>query len=311
VGYLLFWPIYWGRKTLLPWIESPIPEKAAYLNESFFFLREGIALALLVLSAMELLYFSLRGDVLAVRRNGELPAETGRKFWQAQVGASIVYSGLYVLVLTLVSWDLVMSLSPKWVSTLFGPYFFTGCLYTAIAALAVTAGLSFYKTPLRRYIDSGHFHSLGMTLFAFLMVFGDFLFSQYLLIWYGNKPDETSFLLARFRFAPWEGLSIAAGVMAVLLPFFVLLSRSVKHKPVAVLSVSIVILAGMWLERYILVVPSLWKRGPAPLGWIELSITAGFLGLMAFCVLVFLKSCPLLPLSDPLLQKGLRQAPQS
>lgn len=312
LSYGLFWLIFWGRKTLLPWVSAPIPQKAPYLNVPFFFAREGALLLILVLCSMALLYFSLKGDLEAVRRKGEIEPEKSQKLWRAQIGASIVFSGLYVLILTVVSWDLIMSLSPEWVSTLFGPYFFIGCLYSAIALLAVSAGISFYKTPLRRYLGSSHFHSLGMTQFAFLMVFGDFFFSQLLLIWYGNKSDEAKFLIERFAFSPpWGTLSIAAGIMTLLLPFLVLLSRKVKLKPFAISILSLFILSGMWLERYILVVPSLWKHPTIPLGWIEVLISIGFLGLMGLSMLVFLWRYPLLPLSDPLLEKGLERAKKS
>ncbi len=310
VAYFLFWLIFWGRKTLLPWITSPIPEKALYLNAPFFFAREGIGLLLLVLSAIALLYFSLKGDVEFLHRDGELSSERIQKLRQLQVGASIVFSGLYVLIMTYVSWDLVMSLSPKWVSTLFGAYFFTGCLYTAIAALSVSAGLAFYRTGLRHHIKSNNFHALGKTLLAFLMVFGDFLFSQYFLSWYGNKPDETRFFLERFRFEPWAGISIAAGIMILPFPFVVLLNRKIKMLPLPMMVLAIVILTGMWFERFLLVVPSLWTHETLPLGWIELIISLGFLGLMAFCMLVFLRLFPLLPLSDPLLRKDLEPAIQ-
>ncbi|MGC8494563.1 MAG: hypothetical protein ACP5SH_22805 [Syntrophobacteraceae bacterium] len=283
-----------------------MPQKALYLNVPFFFGREGGLTLLLILSAFAIIYFSLKGDIEIVR-NGGIPEEKTARLWKAQFGASILYTGLYVLIMTIISWDLVMSLSPKWVSTLFGPYFFTGCLYTAIAALAVSAGLAFYKTPLGRHVKPEHFHSLGMTLFGFLMVFGDFFFSQYLLIWYGNKPDETKFLITRFRFAPWEGISIAAGLLTLLFPFVVLLSREVKFKPYALAAVALFIMTGMWLEKYVLIVPSLRHSGGVPLGWLEALVTLGFLGLMGLCMLIFLRSYPLLPLSDPLLEKSFKE----
>ena len=83
-------------------------------------------------------------------------------------------------------------------------------------------------------------------------------------------------------------------------PFVVLLSRKVKQKPVVMVTLASIILAGMWLERFLLVVPSLWKGAEFPLGWIEVLITAGFLGAVGFSLLIFFRRFPLLPLSDPL-----------
>ena len=179
---------------------------------------------------------------------------------------SYLFAALYVLVMTIISWDLIMSLTPEWYSTLFGPYFFIGCLYTALAAIFVLTVTSRSKTNLTTILRPKHFHDLGKMQLAFLMVTGDFFFSQYLLIWYGNVPEETKFLILRFRYTPWESLSVAVLIMIFAIPFVLLLNRRIKMKPRLMLGLSLIILAGMWLQNFLLVVPSLWKDSALPPG---------------------------------------------
>ena len=213
---------------------------------------------------------------------------------------------LYALVLTLIGFDLVMSLSPHWHSTLFGAYYFVGSFYSALAALAVLSFFAVRKGDLKEFIQPKHFHDLGKLLLAFCLVTGDFFYSQFLVIWYGNLPFETRYVLLRIRESPWDLFAWTVLLIAFAMPFAVLLSRKVKTKPLPMMVLGAVILVGMWLERFLLVVPSLWKESAIPLGLTELLITAGFFGIMGLCVLFFLQRFPVLPVGDPLFRESLR-----
>ncbi len=200
-----------------------------------------------------------------------------------------------------------MSLSPEWHSTLFGMYFFTGGFYSALAGLMVLAVISVKAFRLGRFVQVGQFHDLGKLLLGFCLVTGDFFFSQFLVIWYGNLPEETRFVITRVNSAPWKPLAWTVLAVCFALPFVVLLSRKAKRRPVLMVTLSGIILIGMWLERFLLVAPSLWKGKDLPLGLLELLISLGFLGLMALSLLWFFKRFPLLPLTDPLFLDSLEE----
>ncbi len=317
VSFLLFWVLFWGRKTLFPWITEPVAKKAFWLNVPFFFAREGIGLFILTAAAVALVVISVkrdrdwmrtptgsRFDAPATDADGSKPAP-GEEARPSERFLSYLFAALYVLVMTIIAWDLIMSLTPEWNSTLFGPYFFIGCLYTALSAIFVLTVTSRSKTELASVLRPKHFHDLGKMQLAFLMVTGDFFFSQYLLIWYGNVPEETRFLILRFRDTPWESLSVAVLVMIFAIPFVLLLNRRIKMKPRLMLGLSLIILSGMWLQNFLLVVPSLWEDSTLPLGILEFLVSAGFFGTVGLCLIVFLRHVPLLPVADPLFRKEL------
>jgi hypothetical protein len=118
-------------------------------------------------------------------------------------------------------------------------------------------------------------------------------------------PEETRYVILRVKLTPWEPLAWVVLFMIFLLPFFVLLGRRTKLNRVAMMLLSLMIIIGMWLERFLLVAPSLWKKESIPLGLTEILVTAGYLGIVGLCVTGFLKRVPILPVSDPLFRKSI------
>jgi hypothetical protein len=299
VLYVLFWVLFLGRERLFPWIHEPVHGKEAWLSVGFLFARDGVGLLILTGASVALVCQSVRGDILA-----GLPGNGASRAWRAQKVLSPILGILYSLVLSLVAFDLIMSLDPHWLSTLFGAYYFIGSLYTAIAAVLLLACLLWKREGFEGRIGQKHFHDLGKLLLAFCLVTGDFFYSQFLVIWYANMPEEVQYVILRVNHAPWAPLAWTVLVMCFALPFVVLLSRRIKLNPWAMLVLSVVLLCGMWLEKLLLVAPSLWKGGSLPLGLLELAVTAGFVGAMGLCVEAFLSRVPALPVSDPLFQRG-------
>jgi hypothetical protein len=136
---------------------------------------------------------------------------------------------------------------------------------------------------------------LGKLLLGFNLTYLAMVWAQYIVIWYGNLPEETHFVILRIWQKPWALLSWSVLALSVLIPFLVFLSRRAKQVPWLVLCVGVSISAGLWIERYVLIVPSLWSGPRAPFGWIEVGITAGFLGAAGLSYLFFLKNFPLFP----------------
>jgi hypothetical protein len=320
VAWVLLGVLFLGREHLFPWIRQPVAGKTWWLNVGFLFGRDGLGLLLLTAAALALVYHSVKADLdWNSRQAAGNPSEArppipptsanadGGRNWRAQVVLSPVYAILYALVLSVIAIDLIMSLDPHWVSTLFGAYYFIGSLYTALAMLLVMALWSRKALGLEPFLQTKHFHDLGKLLLGFCLMTGDFFYSQFLVIWYGNLPEEAKYVILRIRFSPWEPLAWTVLVTCFALPFVVLLSRKIKTKPFPMLVLCMVILVGMWLERFLLVAPSLWRGMEIPLGPMEIAITAGFLGVMGGCVLTFLQRFPILPVGDPLMQRAIER----
>ena len=309
-SFLLFWVLFAGRGKIFPWIREPLPLKAAWLNINFLFVRNGLCLFLLTVVSMALVYFSIRGERgIHLQADGDRnrSRDQGEKNLQKQTILSPILAILFALGFSLMGFDLVMSLSPHWYSTLFGMYFFTGAFYSSLAFVFLLS-LLFVKTlPLRDFVGERQFHDLGKLLLGFCLMTGDFFFSQFLVIWYGNLPEETRFVILRVNSAPWKHLAWTVLFLGFALPFMVLLSRKAKMRRRLMLVVSSIILIGMWLERFLLVAPSLWKGQDLPLGFSELLISLGFMGLMSLSLLWFFKRFSSLPVSDPLFQKILEE----
>ncbi len=304
VGFLLFWVLYFGRMEILPWVREPVPGKQMWLNVPFLFARNGAGFFLLAVVSLAMIYFSVKSDrewILGFKEG----AGGFSLAWKRQRILSPILGLLYAFVLTLTGFDLVMSLDRHWYSTLLGGYFFVGSFYTGVAALYLLALLLGDNGELKEHLIPRHFHDLGKLVLAFCLFTGYLFYAQFLTIWYGNLPEETRYVILRVKLTPWEPLAWVVLFMIFLLPFFILLSRRVKLKKPSMILLSLMILTGMWLERFILVAPSLWKKGNLPLGFTEVFVTAGYLGVMGLCLTAFLKRVPILPVSDPLFRKSI------
>jgi hypothetical protein len=274
VGFFLFFGLYFGRSLIFPWVTHPIPQKAAWLNIPFLFARDGIALGAMAAASYAFIRVSRADDARAwtiAADDIELPPHSIRVF------APLV-AVLFAVVYTLIAFDLVMSLAPVWRSTLFGWYFFAGAFWSGLAAMALVA------TVLRGRLGEHNLftnpvvmHDFGKMVFAFSVFWVYLLFSQYIVIWYGDLPVETFFIVQRVHHMPWSPLSVACVVLIWLIPFTVLMSVRTKKTPLILGTVSALGLIGMWLERYVLVVPSL-SLDAIPFGPTQFLISIGFLG---------------------------------
>lgn len=310
VACVLFWVLYFGREHIFDWIHNPVPEKASWLNVGFLFIRDGAALILLTAVGMAIVYHSVRMDSFGPAGGDREEAAVKRvenTSTRAQKILSPIYGILYAFVLTLIAFDLIMSLEPHWYSTLFGAWYFMGCFYTGLAAVILLMVYGSRVMGLGPFVRPVQFLSIGQLLLGFCLITGDFFFTQILIIWYANMPEETGYVLTRMREHPWSVLAWVVLFSCYIVPFGVLLSRRIKMRIVPMVLLSVLILTGVWLERMLLVAPALWKEGTLPLGVQEILITAGFAGLVFLCVHLFLRRFPALPLRDPMFLEMIRE----
>ncbi len=279
VGFFLFFGLYFGRAAIFPWVKHPIAQKAAWLNIPFLFARDGIGLGLIALVSSAFVRISRSEESRAwtiATREIEMPPHSIR------VVAPLL-AVLYAVVYTLIAFDLIMSLAPVWRSTLFGWYFFAGCFWSGLTAMALIAVL------LRRRLGANNLftnptvmHDFGKMVFAFSIFWVYLLFAQYIVIWYGDLPVETFFIVQRVHHMPWSPLSVACVVLIWAIPFCALMSVWAKQTGWVLGPVAALGLIGMWLERYVLVVPSL-SPDAIPFGPAQFLISIGFLGLFLIC----------------------------
>ena len=166
-----------------------------------------------------------------------------------------------------------MSLDRQWFSALIGGFVFVGNLYMGIAFLGVAAVCLHARLGYSTRVSREQLYDIGRILLGFCMLWGYLFWSQYLVIWFGDLPDETAFVAKRTVDAPWAPLSWVVLAVAFAIPFVLLLSREIKRHPAGLLTVAGIVLGGMWLERFILVTPSLWTGDHLPIGPLEILVT--------------------------------------
>ena len=302
-----------GAPTYLPWTHAVEPRIAPYLNVPFLYIRTLVGLGLLWWLSRDLVRTSLRTDAHLLKNHvaAELKpsyeklsegwrGDEAEVNWQRNRLAARApqITLLYAVVFTLLAWDWVMSLTPNWVSTLFGWWFFMGAFLSGIAMTAFLATQLRPKYRLEAYITPHHFWDVGKAVFAFSIFWVYQFWSQYLPIWYANLPEETWWVFLRFE-EPWRVPAFTAFTLIFLLPFLGLMNMATKKSPFWLALFSLIVLAGVWLERHVLVMPSL-EPAKVWIGLPEVGVTIGFLGVFGWAVQGFLTRYPCVKVADVL-----------
>jgi hypothetical protein len=288
--------LYFGRQYYLTWLRGGAPpaggvgDRGVWLNVPSVYARDlGSMVVLLILAAAYV--GTYRASDRAAAPVETAPEARRRKADRRLSSLGVILCAWFAITFTLIAFDQIMSLAPAWFSALFGAYFFAGALYEGIAALIIMALL------LRRWLGIGgmigtqQLQDLGNLMLAFAMIMTYFFFSQALVIWYGNLPLETSFVLPRIHYQPWQMLCWIIVWTAYLGTFSLLVIREMKENPRTLFAVAAFVLASMWLERYLLVIPSLQaKPGISPV--LALLISLGFGGVFVATAAAFLARCP-------------------
>src|SRR3989454_3798635 len=223
---------------------------------------------------------------------------------------AIVIIPVAVSVHTIVSWNFAMAPVPMWHSTIFGPYFVAGAIFIGIAALILAMAVLRRFLHLEEYLHPVHFENLGKLLLMMSLLWAYFVFAERLTTWYGNEPSEMAVFWSTQRggFAP---LFRAMVVCNFVIPFPLLAIKKLRTITGTVIA-SATIVAGMWLERFLIIVPSLsHKYLPYAWGtyrptWVEITLTAGTFAAMALFYLLFAKFVPIISVWE--LKAGTRGA---
>jgi hypothetical protein len=291
VAVLLFQP------SLYPWTAHPAageeaasPLRAVWLTRPFFLLRALAYLALWLTFAWLIVRNSRLQD-----RTGDPALTTSNS--RLSAGFLVVFG----ITCWLSSYDWLMSLEPDWFSTMFGVYHFAGLFLSALAAITLLA-VCMRRGPLQAFVTEDRLHDLGTLVFGFSSFWMYTWFCQYLLIWYTNHPDETTWIVRRST-GPWPALVLLALGLNWGIPFLVLLFRQAKRRPVLLAVVALCILAGRWVDLFLIVCPARAEPLAAP-GLLEAGLAVGAAGLFVFLVLRALSQASLVPVKDPLVGGG-------
>ncbi|MCH8810337.1 MAG: hypothetical protein IID07_00800 [Gemmatimonadetes bacterium] len=326
ISFVLFLPMLGLGEAYFPWVaemaQDPIldpilAKKAPYLNMTFLLLRNVIGVLLLFGVSLYFAYLALRPDMGLT--GGHADADRGREWWREllsrgwlgqEVEEVVSYRRMtrlapafviiYALMMSILSYDWVMSLEPHWYSTMMGPWFFMGAFWSGIAATAVA--VTFLKRGdnlLDKAMGRQQMHDLGKLTFAFSVFWAYLFFAQYLVIWYGKLPWEQIWIIHRAE-EPWGKWSAALIVMCFVVPFAGLLGRKPKMSPLILRSIAIVLLSGLWLEKHLMVAPSIRSPDTPTLGVTELLVALMFLGIFLFAVRWFLSTFPLIQVWQPM-----------
>ena len=303
LSFVLFLLLFIGRTHIFPWLHEDLHGKEVWLNIPFLFWRDFFGLLILYLLGFAYLF-----NALQLKYDPNQPMGEIRKYiynaWKQNhpnperiKSRMTVWGGLYILafalVLSLIGFDLVMSMDPHWVSTLFGAYHFVKSFFVGLGALIILAAIIRIKQGEASSIMTNHFHDIGKLFFGFCLLWADFFYVQLMVIYYGNIPEETHYVIVRTMLAPWNKLAWTIFIVCFVGPFFILLNQRIKTKPVLMLAICSVVIVGIWLEHLLLLGPALSHDAQAiPLSLSDGLISLGFLGLMAIAVGYFIKVFP-------------------
>ncbi|MCR4316337.1 MAG: hypothetical protein NUW37_08320 [Planctomycetes bacterium] len=267
-----------------------LDSKSWWLSKNFFYVRMVLYL---------LIWIGLAN--LLVKNSRKQDMDKNVSHTKANLKVSSIFLPLFGLSFSAASVDFIMSVEPHWFSTIFGVYCFAGLFVSSLAMITMITILLKRRGYLT-FVNEEHFQDLGKLMFGMSTFWAYIWFSQFMLIWYSNMPEEVGYYEVRFNGEYRFLFFLNVGVNWVL-PFFALLPRPNKRNMNIMFATSAVILVGHWLDLYLMVFPAYYS---APVfGWTEIGIFLGAIGMFVLATFTYLGKANLVPSGDPYLQESL------
>lgn len=303
-GVILLIMYFIGRHDLFHWTHSYLYDpndsrfdaildgKHAYLNEPFYLIRMVLFVAVWYIFFRLLRKRSLQEDL-----------QGGTEFFQKQRKISILFIVFLAYSSVSAAWDWIMSIDPHWFSTMWGWYVFASWWITALAAITLVI-VVLKENGYLKIVNQNHLHDLGKFVFAFSIFWTYIWFAQFLLIYYANLPEESTYFVSRWLASPiYKPLFYVNVIANFFFPFLVFMTRDSKRHTVFLKIVTIVVLSGHWVDFYLMVTPGVLK-GHGGIGFMEIGTILVFGSAFLFMFLTNLSKVPLIAKNHPLLEEA-------
>lgn len=298
---ILFIPIALGLHALYPWADAahvagdPILQwKQPYLNVPFFLARAAIYFIAWNAIAFFLNKWSVEQDTTG-------DPGVSRRMQLLSAGGLLAYG----LTITFAGFDWLMSLEPHWFSTIYGVLIMGGQALSAMAFSIIVLAWLVRRAPFNELITANHFHDLGNLMMGFTMLWTYFGFSQYLIIWAANIPEETEWYIHRTA-GGWQFIALVLVIFHFAVPFLVLLHRAIKRNAAMVSRVAALILVMRFFDLYWLSAPAFAHGGGPHVHWLDIALPISLALIWLGYFVYQLRGRALLPLHDPEFREALK-----
>jgi hypothetical protein len=298
---------HWLNKDLYdsksPLFDHILNGKKGFLNPGFFLIWSAITIFLWWLLGKKMRSLSLQSD-----ENGHMDYETGKKW----IWTNTVYASLFCVVFTLtvastIPWLWLMSIDAHWYSTMYSWYTFASTFVSGMSLIALFV-IYLKNQGQLEYVTDEHLHDLGKFMFAFSVFWTYLWFSQYMLIWYSNQPEETKYFVERIGTAeksgPYHGIFFFNLIVNFLCPLLILMKRGAKRNWSLITVMAVLIIFGHWIDLYQMIMPGTLHSN-AQLNLFEFGVPCLFVGVIMWGVGRYLSTHSLLAKNHPFLKESM------
>ncbi len=301
VAFIIMMCVVWGDKSAIyEWVDKTLVSQDHLLQKKQPFLNPGFYTFCTVLTIGIWSFLGYRMRRLSLQED---LAEKGttRIFWKSYRMAA-VFVVFFMITNSSSTWQWIMSIDVDWYSTLFAWYIFASLFVCAMAVLAIFV-IILRNQGYLEWVTFEHVHDLGKFMFAFSIFWCYLWFAQFILIWYGNIPEETTYFAIRM-WGSYHTMFYLILLLNFVAPFLILMTRDSKRNYTIVAYMALLVFIGHYLDFFMMFMPGIVKNN-WHLGWYELGISLGFIGLMTFAVMRSLSKAPLYPKNHPYMKEAI------
>ncbi len=298
--------IVFGHRTdIYPWLDKEmvahdevLKGKSGFLNPGVYAVASILCIGLWVFVGKKLRDLSLESDKM-----GTMDYETGRIWMKKNLFWSAFFIVLYGLTVgSTIPWIWLMSIDAHWFSTMYSWYTFASTFVSGMALITIFV-IYFKNRGQLEFVTEEHMQDLGKFMFAFSIFWTYLWFDQFMLIWYGNIPEETIYFKIRSQ-GPYRGLFFLNLIINFLCPLLILMKKATKRNYTIVTFMCVLLIFGHWIDFYQMVMPGTVKLHPH-LSWYEFGIPLGFIGIIMWGVGRFASKEPMTAINHPFLKESI------
>ncbi len=311
IAFVVLLAIIMGHRTdIYHWLDKDavaadkiLNGKKSFLNPAFFLIVSGVSIFLWWFLGRKMRSMSLESD-----KTGPMDYETAKAWiWKNTVWASLFSVTFGLTVASTIPWLWLMSIDAHWYSTMYSWYTFASTFVSGMSLIAIFVVWLKNRGQLE-YVTEEHLHDIGKFMFAFSIFWTYLWFSQYMLIWYSNQPEETKYFVERIGTAeksgPYHGIFFLNLVLNFLCPLLILMKRGAKRKWTLVTLMGILIIFGHWIDLYQMIMPGTLHEH-AQMNLFEFGVPCIFIGIIMWGVGRYLTANSLVPKNHPFLKESM------